>query len=328
MKIYETVGQYVPYRSKLRKLLDYTDIPVKHVRLAGFMFTYSTILGITSAAISALFGLSLFLALIVGFGFFIAFQAIVYFLLLFIAESRARQVEEVLPDALLLMSANVRAGLTVEKAIWLAARPEFGPLQQEIERVGAETAGGKSVIEALSDMPKRIKSDMLTRAVKMIIEGIRSGGELAGLLEETGNEIRSVQAMQKEVRANVMMYSMFIVFASVLGAPLLFGVSLYFIDVVNSLWGTQLAEAQTRFEMQAGVIKMTAPQITVGELQLFAIACIILTTTFASLIIGLIQTGKASQGLKFAPAMSVIALLIFFLTRTAIVTIFGGMLGF
>jgi hypothetical protein len=129
--------------------------------------------------------------------------------------------------------------------------------------------------------------------------------------------------------ANVLMYTMFIIFASVLGAPALFGVSLYFIQMMSDLWGAETAQAlMTQPRMEGGFMKLTGPQITPDELQLFAIVCIILTTSFAALIIGAIRTGKAVDGAKLIPILLIIALIIFFITKIVITTTFGAIGGF
>jgi hypothetical protein len=75
-------------------------------------------------------------------------------------------------------------------------------------------------------------------------------------------------------------------------------------------------------------MKLTGPQITPDELQLFAIVCIILTTSFAALIIGAIRTGKAVDGAKLIPILLIIALIIFFITKIVITTTFGAIGGF
>ena len=68
-------------------------------------------------------------------------------------------------------------------------------------------------------VPAAIKSSDLERTIDLIIEGIRGGGQLVALLEENANDIRRRQAMKKEIKANTMMYAIFIAFAGCLGAP-------------------------------------------------------------------------------------------------------------
>ncbi|MFB6088882.1 MAG: type II secretion system F family protein [Candidatus Aenigmatarchaeota archaeon] len=327
-KIYETFGEIVPYTDSLEDILNYAGLyETSALRFSGFMLLYSIAVGITSFSLSfILFGP--LLSIPIGIIGFVGFQGLVYIILVLTADSRAGTVEEILPDALLLMAANIRAGMSMDRAIWLSARPEFGPLEEEIKRVGRKVFSGTTMEKALLDMNTRIKSDIMDRAVRLITEGIKSGGEMAHLLEETASDIRNSQAMQKEVKSNVMMYSMFIIFASVLGSPLLFSISLYFVETTNELWGAQMSGSQKGFEKMGGFIKMEGPQITVGELQLFSIACILLTTVSGSLLIGLIQNGESKTGLKYAPIMAGGGLAVFFISKFLVSSIFGAFVGF
>ena len=162
------------------------------------------------------------LGVAIGAGLGGAVVAFTYLFFMLVADSRANQIERVLPDALQLISANVRAGMTIDRAILLAARPEFGVLEEEIKMVGARTMGGKSLKVALNEMTKTIKSSILDRTIKLLLEGIASGGELAHLLEEVANNVRTTQTLKKEIKSSVMTYSIFILFAAVVAAPFLF----------------------------------------------------------------------------------------------------------
>ncbi|MFB6075838.1 MAG: type II secretion system F family protein [Candidatus Aenigmatarchaeota archaeon] len=327
-KIYETFGEITPYTDRLEEILNYAGLyETSALRFSGFMMLYSIAIGIASFALSFII-LGLLVAIPVGLLGFLGFQGLVYIILVLTADSRAGTVEEILPDALLLMAANIRAGMSMDRAIWLSARPEFGPLEEEIKRVGRRVFSGSNMEKALLDMKTRIKSDIMDRAVRLITEGIKSGGEMAHLLEETASDIRNSQAMQKEVKSNVMMYSMFIIFASVLGSPLLFSISLYFVETTNELWGAQMAGSQEGFEKMGGFIKMEGPQVTIGELQLFSVACILLTTISGSLLIGLIQNGETKTGLKYAPMMAGGGLAVFFISKFLVTSIFGAFVGF
>ena len=245
-----------------------------------------------------------------------------------IADSRAAEVEKVLPDALQLMSANIRAGMTVDRAIWLAARPEFGIFEEEIRKVGAKTLGGKPIKTALLEIKQRIKSDILDKTVRLLIEGIESGGELANLLEETAANIRVTQAVKREIKASVTTYSIFIVFAAVLGAPMLYSLSMFFVEVMTQLWAPDILggiDISGGGSMGSGLLaKAGAPQITPDQLFWFAVASILTTTFFGSLITGLIQTGKEKNGLRYIPLFMLGALAVFFIAQVLIKYLFGS----
>lgn len=264
---------------------------------------------------------------LMGLGIGIGVIIFTYLFFMLVADSRANQIENVLPDALQLISANVRAGMTIDRAIWLAARPEFGVLEEEIKMVGARTMGGKTLKVALTEMTKTVKSSILDRTIKLLLEGIASGGELAHLLEEVASNVRTTQTLKKEIKSSVMTYSIFILFAAVIAAPFLFSISIFFVDTMSTLWGTaNLGTAMTGSTMGMGSLfsKAKGPQISVDELFWFAVVTLSVSSFFGSLIIGLIQTGKEKNGLKLIPAMLIASIAILIIALTVVKTLFKG----
>lgn len=328
--MYKAIGTRLPWREKTGVLLDYAGYEGSDPAVFTAKFFYAGVALSVATAVPVYLFFGLLFSLAAAASVFVLVQALPYFMLVIIADRRAREVETILPDALQLMAANIRAGQTTERAIWLSARPEFGPLEDEIKRVSSKVLGGESIDDSLQEMTKRIDSSLLDRAVKLMMEGIRSGGEMATLLEETAADIRTAQEMRKKVKSNVTMYSMFIIFASVFGAPGLFAVSLYFMEVTSKLWGEQMSNVgQTLSQVGAGsVVSMQGPQVSPSQLQIFSISVIVLTTVCGGFIIGLIQEGKASRGTKYIPPMVAIALAVFFGGKFLIDMFFGGLIGF
>jgi hypothetical protein len=240
---------------------------------------------------------------------------------------RAKEIEKVLPDALQLIAANIRAGMTPDRAIWVSARAEFGALEKEFKRVGAETLGGETLSTAFLNMGERVRSVVLKRTVKLIVEGLESGGQLATLLAETANEIRSLQLMEKEMTASVAMYTMFISFASLVGAPLLYGISTFFMEILTKMTadigiGDISSQATTM-----GVRTMSvAATISPAFLFKFALLAVTITTFFAALMIGLIKRGDEKQGFIYAPLFVTVGLLVFWIVRHLVMSMFGDLL--
>ncbi len=326
--IYRKITSYTPrrYRERMTQELIYAGFEKTAFKtFIGFSILFSIFLGVAIAFDFYLFFglLGVLLGLIIGLTFFVITNVAI----ILIADSRASAIEVVLPDVLQLISANIRAGMTIDKAIWLSARPEFGILEDEIRRVGAKTVAGKPIKDALREMTGRVKSKLLERAVKLIVEGIESGGELAKLLQEISLNIRTTQGLRREIASSVLMYTMFIVFAAVLGAPMLLAISLYFVEVMQRLWGPQILTAAETFGEGGGpgsIIRPTGMQISPTELFYFAVVTIAVTTFFGSLIIGLIQHGKEKMGVKYIPMLMLGALGVFFVAKFAITYVFSG----
>src|SRR3989338_6908138 len=127
--MYRTFAMLYPSKWKkvLSELLVYSDIQIEPDRFLGFVLSFSFLL-----------------SLAIGFNFGVLFKV--------------KFIENILPDALQLMASNLRAGFTTDRALLLSARPEFGPLKDEINLVGKEITAGKPIEEALFNMTKRVQS--------------------------------------------------------------------------------------------------------------------------------------------------------------------------
>lgn len=252
----------------------------------------------------------------------VIFLGVIYQYIELRIEERKNEIEKVLPDFLQLAAANVRAGMQIEKAMWYAAKPEFGLLSREIEITSKRIFGGETINEALDKLSEKFNSRYLARTIELIKEGIESGGEVAGILEKTATDLRNQQLIHKEVSASMVMYSIFIGFSAAVGAPFLYVVSSKLISLFEKLWVNQPVTGLA--VSQYSQINPTSPAITSAEFNLFAIVIVIITSIIATLIISVIQTGKKSNFLKYIFPFLVISLGVFYVGKFVIDRMFGG----
>jgi len=213
---------------------------------------------------------------------------------------------------------NIKSGMTTDRALIMTARPEFGPLKKELANAGKEILAGKPIKHALLGITYHIKSKVLDRTIHLIIEGIESGGELSNLLQQTAEEIQSTKLIQDEIRANVLMYSIFIFFAAGIGAPLLFGISTHLVGTI----GQQFSTFQIAGLEQQPIT--TSIQIKPEFLVTFALLSLTITSLFGGLIIGIVKGGNEKMGVKFIPVLLIISLFVFFAVRAVLGSIFSG----
>jgi pilus assembly protein TadC len=299
------------FKGFISQLLVYADInePVNKI-ISGLV---KNVIGITLIVGALLFHSSLFyfilgtiLAPIAVFGTFLA-------ILYFQGVQRANVTEEVLPEALVLMSTNLKSGLTPDRALLMTARPEFGPLEKELKFVAKESLTTVPFEDAIMEVAKKFNSMTILRTLKLISEGIKRGGEMSAILENTANHIREVSALKKQIGAEVMLQVLFILFASIVAAPLMFGTSTVIIEKITSL-GTSTA-VQAPQGMGANLPQMSRIGPAAAYMLQYAVGAIAVNSLFASMIIGLIQDGKKVSGIKFFPVIVAISILIMFTTR-------------
>lgn len=317
--IYRTIYRIIPdrYGNWVAKYLRYANFSISPEVFVGFSLVYGLFLGLDIAVILYVMGFPTFIVLGSLLGAFILFQAFLNSIVVLISDARSKAVEEVLPDALLLMAANIRSGLPPDKSLLLAARPEFGPLEVEIRSAAKRTISGKPFDESLKGIGERIDSKLLKRSINMIIEGIRKGGELGSLLEQTAEDIRHAKVLLKEVSAYVLMYVIFIFFAAAMAAPLLYAISTYLVETMGKIGGA-MPETDIPAPQQMGTLKITRVQMSGEFLQTYSLLSLTISSIFGGLIIGLLRDGHEKAGIKFIPLFFVLSMGVFFISKNFI----------
>lgn len=250
---------------------------------------------------------------------------LVWVFLLLQIEARKSAVEAALPDFLSLIAANVRSGMTVDQAMWYAAKPEFGILSMEVKGVIKSSFSGEPFEKALDRLSTRFNSKVLERTVLLVKQAMATGGEVAEILEITAEDAREVAIQRKDIASTLLVYVIFLVFASACGTPFLFSVANKLI-VVLSMAFSYLPSGGLGMEVpQMTFIQPSAPVITADEFQWFSIATIFVTCLIASLLLGVIQAGSKTQGLKFFPFMLLMAYVIYFVVSSFLESIFASM---
>lgn len=238
-------------------------------------------------------------------------------------DARIKKMEEIFPDFIELMSSNLRAGMTVDQALLLSSRKEFSPLDKEILKLGKDIVTGREIEFALIELAKRTHSEKIRKTINVINSGIRSGGNLAVLLEQTATTMRQRGFVEKKAASNVLMYMIFILFAVGIGAPVLFSLSTVLVQVLTSLIGTI-----PPIEANIG-LPFTLTSINISEtfVTYFSILFIIVIDFMAALLLGLVNTGKEKGGVKYVLPLIAISLTIFFIVKIILGRYFVGIVG-
>ena len=260
-------------------------------------------------------------------GAFAGLGMLAYIVVRMAADSRRAKVEEVLPDFLLLAAANVRAGMTVDQALWYSAKPEFGTLSDEVQVVAKRTFGGEPFDKAIDHLTEHFNSKFVRRTVTLIKQGLASGGQIAEILERTAKDVRDMQIIKRDIAASLLMYIIFLVFAASVGAPFLFSVSAKLIALLEHVFA-QLPDTDTLSSMAgSSFIKPQPPVITSSQFLLFVAVSTIITAVCSALMIGVINKGNKMEGVRYIPPMLIASFVIFLLVSWALDTFMSSMGG-
>jgi len=315
---------------EFRRQLAYNKIEINENRFVGFLFIYGLFLGIGIGANASLFfEFSFIIAFLITF---LAFVVIVYLILKMKSESTGKFVESVLPDALRLVASNMKSGLTTERALFVAGRPEFGALQTELKNASKRISSGEKTEFALFGISEKINSIVLGKTIWLITQGIKSGGQIANLLFQLSDDLKNQYSLEQEIKSNISMYILLILFAALFGAPLLFGVSTFIVEVLtNQLSNTptiDLGSIQTssKFNLIKGFATGNRELVSTEFILMFSMIMLVFTTLFSSLTIGVLNSGKETAGIRYMLPLLLGAFAVFFFSRALLAYFFGNLL--
>lgn len=252
-------------------------------------------------------GIHILIFLLLTFGVWFAIQVMciaffilgIYTYLDIIIYNRTKKIDDVFDDFLSFVSENLKGGMSLDRALWEAIKPEFGVLSKEIQIVSKKVATGEDVEQALREFTDKYDSSMTRRAFDLIIEGVRGGGEMAPLIDKVVDNIKETKLLKADIVATNTTYVIFITFIVIVISPALFALSQQLLVVLQTLTG----------KIGAGVTKSAVSlpisfghlTLTVDEFVLFARVSVSVVAVFSSLILSEITRGNIKGGLKYVP---------------------------
>jgi len=245
----------------------------------------------------------------------------VYFFLDYLIYKRTREVEEVLPDFLQLASANIAAGMPIDRALWYSIRPSFGVLAKEMEEVAKATMAGENLDVSLVKFGQKYDSKILQRSISILIEGLNSGGELADLLNKIALNIGEIKIMKKEMAANVMTYAIFIIVAAVGIAPVLFALATQLLTIIVKITATlDLSSSQSFFSIGAVDEKI------IQNFKYYSYGMLLVSSIFGASLVSIIRKGRVMEGIKEIPVYAILSIMIYILASKFFGGVFGGII--
>jgi pilus assembly protein TadC len=324
-------------RPGLRKYLLKAGISEVPYRLFGILFYACILVSIFlffgyaySPLIANFSGFKLFiLSFLVGLmiASFIAILAfvIVYFYLDLRIFNRTRQMEEVLQDFLKFVSENLKGGMSFEKALWTAIKPEFGILATEVRLAAKKVMTGQDVEEAVQEFTDKYESPILKRSFNLIIEGLKGGGQVAELIDRVVENIGETRTLKKEMAATNMTYVIFIMVVVLLISPGLFALSHQLLIILGSfiskIGGTQATSSAINLPFSVSRISIAESDFVV-----FSRYALVLISIFSSMIVSMIRRGSIKAGVAYIPVFITISLIVHSVFVFLLSKIFGGLM--
>lgn len=246
-----------------------------------------------------------------------------YFYLNITIYKRTKLLEDLLPDYLSLVSTNLKGGMSFEKSLWSAIKPEFGILANEIGIVSKKVATGNDVGEALQEFSDKYNSPILTRSIDLIKGEVLSGGSISGVIDSLVSNLKKTKALRQEMVAATLTYMIFMAVIVIVIMPALFALSKQLLIILlqfGSKIGTSFESAGT----QNALFKFSVANINPYHFQVFSVIAIGIIAVFTSMIISTIEKGDIRGGIKYIPLFLAGSIIMYFIFNSILSGLMSG----
>lgn len=215
-----------------------------------------------------------------------------------------------MPDALKHMALVLKAGGTVENALDEVADSEgYGPLGADLKGALSRLRRGQTFDVVFLDTAEESGSILFKRTVSIIADAKRAGAGLADVMFAIADDAKDILHIQRERISRTTMHVIFLVAASMVIAPFIFGFALSVIQFI--------AENMIRALPNAKPIDSCSLNNT------FTVFLIV-QALIAAAAIGIVRNGRAGKYILYVPVVVLVTLLIFEAAKWASNAIVGG----
>ena len=249
--------------------------------------------------------------------------------------NRTKELEEKLPEYLELVVTNLRSGMSFDKSLFAAIRPDFGVLAVEVGMVSKRVMTGNDTTYALKEFSKSYDSPILRRSIDLIVSEVESGGEISTVIERVVENLRRTKQLKDEMRASVVSYMIFIGVIVLLLSPILFALANTILAVILNL-AEEIAVGPSGaggggggFAGGAEVLFGTLESLAEDKdnilymFERFSYAALLTIGFFAGLITSIIEKGDMRGGIKYIPIFMVVSVVFFSIALVVIMRTFG-----
>lgn len=249
------------------------------------------------------------------------FIMVIYFYLDLRIYHRTRKMEQQLPDLLQVLSANLKGGMTFERALWAAVKPRFNVLGSEMAKASKKVMTGYDMGKALTELADKYDSLMLRRTVDLMISEAESGGNVAKLIDRIADNLKETKALKDEMSASAIAYIMFISVIVVVISPLLFALSFQLLVlIINFISKVSVATKSTA----ALPFVFSKTNLHPEDFKIFSMVAVFVISLFSSLIVSIVEKGDMKGGLKYIPIYVFGSLILYFIFMKMLGTLLSG----
>lgn len=203
---------------------------------------------------------------------------------------RLLKLDDRLPDFLTDLAALHKAGLTLPESLVTAAKGEYGPLTPEVRMAADQVRWNIPVLTTLDNLRRRLGTPIADRALTVVLEAGRTGGNLPEVMEISAANARTFVQLRQQRTSQMALYTIIIYVAS-----------LVFIGVCLSLDAIFVPKMTAAFGSGAGSGLGLAGRLpTADEFRGLFYTAALVQAVGNGLVGGLMAEGRSLAGLRHA----------------------------
>jgi flagellar protein FlaJ len=205
------------------------------------------------------------------------------------------------------LAESVNIGTPISKSIINMAKKKYGALTPHIEKLGNQISLGIPVNRALENFAKDVNNPVISRAVTLISEAERAGGEIDYILQSVAESISEIEKLKIERKAAIssLVVQGYIIYFIFIGIMLMMEIKILPLAAqVSSLKGIS---SSTLNVADGG---LSTPVFSADSLGTLFLSLLLAQGFFSGFAIGKLTEGNLKAGIKHSFIMMISAFLI------------------
>jgi flagellar protein FlaJ len=212
---------------------------------------------------------------------------------------RVTKIDEQIPDFLKNLAGMNESGMLLTDAIALATNLKIGVLHAEVRRMHNELSWGATLSEALRKFEYRIRTEMTTKIVYIIIKATETTSNIMNVLTIAAADAEVQKQLKKERKSEMFVY-VFIIYVA-------FGVFLFIVYILAAYFLPSMPVASASANIGMPLIQL----VDLEEYNLLLFHAAMIQGLCSGLVAGKMERGEVSAGFKYSIVMMFTAYMVF-----------------
>lgn len=206
---------------------------------------------------------------------------------------------------------SVKAGTPISKSILNIKNKDYGVLNPYIAKLSNQISLGIPIKTSLDTFARDVKSSTISRAVIIISESEKAGGQIEEILESVVKSVSQAEILKKERKAAIYTlvvqgYIIFLVFIIIMLV-----MQFKILPIATSLGDVSKGTSEYSLESSfAGILGGGGPAASPEELAAPFLWLLLVQGFFTGIVIGKLSEGSLKSGLKHSFVLVMLSLLI------------------